>query len=123
MWGKLAGVNLPGDKSRGHRAKYQLFTEKRVCICCGAEARRRRGFQKRLPGEPAMIGIVSYVCRQGSDKSRVQSGLTINLCEACVISALGGPGQGVPASVRKLSEALRESILLSYSLLQARDAA
>lgn len=93
-----------------------LYTLKRVCCVCEAEAIGNT--RKRRPGEPNIIAISATMYRRGSGKGQTKGVSGVQVCEECLTRALTGGRLSWAGGDRggwKLWAALRSSLLNRYS--------
>jgi hypothetical protein len=96
-----------------------LYKVKRRCCICGAEATRNRG--KLAPGEPGIVSITPVIYRGGRIKELTHACPRVEVCERCLVLACTEGWLKSEVRWRALWEALQDSILRTYKLLDAKD--
>jgi len=79
---------IAGKEGASHM-KARLFTLKRRCVICGAEA--TGNLRKRNPGELNILSITPILYRRGTGKGQLKNGMSIQICEVDLVRALTSP--------------------------------
>ncbi len=102
-----------------HRPQPALIEPRRVCCSCGADARIRHGFMQRAEGEPAIVTVTPLVyVSGGADKARIKNAPKVQICETCLVLAVGGTASRPSKQAIDLWHAFRNSLALRYSELR-----
>jgi hypothetical protein len=96
-----------------------LIEERRVCVCCGVGARVRHGFMTPVEGEPAIVSItpIVYVSGTSTGKSQTRNAPKIQVCDRCLVLAVGGTSSKPSKEGLSLFAAFRNSLAHRYSVM------